>query len=238
MLNNLEQRLSLLLVIALNLMPIWGVIHWGWTPFYVFYLFWLETLIIAVFNTLKIIGCRGDEFDEKLHNSNHPYKGLHVNYVSHAGKAIRYLLMRIGIFCFYLIFIVTFIGIMASQKSEHFSILSIILFRNPTFNYTLLAIILNQLRQLIFYFYINGDYKRTHPSDFASIFDGRQLIVHIAVVLGGVLASQKKIFNTDIEPGNISLIIVTIFCFAKSVYEIFLFNSQRNTLEKRNGGIL
>ena len=230
----MQQRLSILFIIALNLVPIWGVLHWGWTPFYVFYLFWLETLIVAVFNTFKIIGCRGDEYNEKLHNSGHTYAGLHVNYASHTGKAIRYLLIRIAIFCFYLVFIVAFIGIIASKKSEGFSVFETMFFRNPAFNYTVLAFILNQLCQLIFYFYANSDYKRTHPSDFASIFDGRQLIVHVAVVLGGFLAAQKQVFNTTLNLGNISIIIVSIFCVVKSIFEVFKFMAETTTLEKRD----
>ena len=232
--SSLQSRLSILYIIALNLLPVWGVLYWGWTPFFVFYLFWMETLIVAFFNAVKIIGCRGVEYEEKLHNSSHKYSGLHVNYASHIGKAIRYLLIRIFIFCFYLVFIVVFIGLIASNKNEGMSIFKVMWFRSLSFNLALLAFILNQLIQLILDFYQNGDYKRTHPSDFASIFDGRQLVVHIAVVLGGLLAARKQVFNTSLDHGSISIIIVSIFCIAKSVYEVFKFITEKNTIEKRD----
>ena len=238
MVTGIQQRIYILFIIALNLIPIWGVLYWDWTPFYVFYLFWLETLIVAIFNTFKIIGCRGHEYSEKLHKSGHKYSGLHVNYASHTGKAIRYLLIRIGIFCFYLVFIVAFIGITAGKKNEKLSIFELMFFRNPAFNYTLVAFILNQLIQLMFNFYVNGNYKRTHPSDFASIFDGRQLIVHVAVVLGGFIAAQKQVFNTSLNPDNISIVIVSIFCLVKSVFEVFKFMTEKNTIGKRDGSYL
>ena len=234
MFTNINQRPSVLFILLLNLVPIWGVIHWGWTPFYVFYLFWLETLIVSIFNAIKIFACRGDEYDEKLHSSNHKYASLHVNYFSHIGKASRYLLVRIFIFFFYLLFIVTFIGFLASQKTDDgLDIFKVIFFKHKAFNYTLLAFAINQLMQFLFDFYGNEDYKRTHASDFASIFDGRQLVIHVAVVLSGVLGSQGSIFNTKINTSYLSLIMVGIFCVVKSIYEVFVFLLQRETIKKR-----
>ncbi|MES2431573.1 MAG: DUF6498-containing protein [Bacteroidota bacterium] len=233
MFTTIQARPSIFFIIALNLVPIWGVLHWGWTPFYVFYLFWLETLIVSFFNFFKIIACRGDEYDQKLQLSNHKYAEIHVNHLSHIGKACRYLFIRIFIFFFYLIFIVVFIGFFASKKNEGLSILEVMIFRNEAFNYTLIAFILNQVGQLIFDFYAEGNYKRTHPSDFASIFDGRQLVVHVAVVLGGVFGAQKEIFNTKINPDHIGIYIVTIFCIVKSIYEVFKFSSEKTNMTRR-----
>ncbi|UEG49818.1 DUF6498-containing protein [Ferruginibacter lapsinanis] len=235
MFTNINQRPSVFFIFLLNLVPIWGVIHWGWTPFYVFYLFWLETLVVSIFNAIKIIACRGDEYDVKLHSSNHKFADIHVNHWSHIGKALRYFFIRLAIFFFYLIFIVVFIGFFASNKTggSGLSILNVIIFRNETFNYTLLAFILNQVGQLIFDFYSNGDYKKVHPSDFASIFDGRQLVVHVAVVLGGVIGAQGKIFNTKIEPNYVAIIVVSIFCVVKSIYEVFIFKQQQSMIEER-----
>jgi len=230
-----SQRPSLLFIFLLNLVPIWGVIHWGWTPFYVFYLFWLETLVVAFFNSFKIMLCRGDEYDVKLHDSNHRYAGIHINHWSHIGKAIRYFIIRLFIFFFYLIFIVVFIGFFASgQKSGRGThVLEVMLFRHQAFNYTLLAFVMNQVLQFVFDFYANGNYKRTHPSDFASIFDGRQLVVHVAVVLGGVIGAQDQIFDVKLDKGYVSIIIVSIFCIAKSIYEVVKYNMENDKVDKR-----
>ncbi|MGG9972723.1 DUF6498-containing protein [Ferruginibacter sp. SUN002] len=235
MLPNIQQRPSLLFLIAINLIPIWGVLHWGWTPFYVFYLFWLETLIVSVFNTVKIIACRGDEYENKLHDSTHKYAGIHVNYLSHIGKGLRYFFIRLFIFFFYLLFIVVFIGMFLTHRSGDNSIgmMKVFLFQDAEFNYTLLAFIINQIGLLIFDFYGNGNYKRVHSSDFASIFDGRQLVIHVAVVLGGVLGAQDKIFNTKMDPTYTSIIVVSIFCIVKSIYEVFKYNQEKDLMEKR-----
>ncbi len=200
-----------------------------------FYLFWLETLIVSIFNFFKIIGCRGDEYEQKLHNSNHKYARVHVNYLSHIGKASRYLLVRIFIFFFYLLFIVVFIGFFATKQvgERSLDILEVIFFKHEAFNYTLLAFAVNQLAQFLFDFYGNGSYKKTHASDFASIFDGRQLVIHVAVVLAGVIGSQEKIFDIKMNPTYVNVIMVTIFCIVKSVYEVVKFNLEKKTMEKR-----
>ncbi len=218
-----NQAPSLPILIALNLLPIWGVWQWGWTPFVVFYLFWLETLIIAFFNTLKIFFCRGDEYESRLETSNHNFAQIHVKYGSHLGKAISYLCVRIFIFFFYLLFIVVFIGFVNSAKSDSHQVMEIMFFFNKTFNFALLGFILNQAIQFIFNFILNDDYKRTHPSDFAAIFDGRQVIIHVAVVLGGVLGafigntmSQRPVSNQMM----VYLLIISIFCLTKIVYEV------------------
>ncbi len=127
-----------------------------------------------------------------------------------------------------------FIGFFASRNTKDgIGILQVMVFRHEAFNYTLLAFILNQVLQFCFDFYGNGDYKRTHPSDFASIFDGRQLVIHVAVVLGGVIGAQEKIFGNKIDPSYVGIIMVSIFCIVKSIFEVVKYNLEKGKMEKR-----
>jgi hypothetical protein len=48
-------RPSLIALLAANLFPIYGVVFLGWEVFPLLLLFWLENLIIGVFNVLKMI---------------------------------------------------------------------------------------------------------------------------------------------------------------------------------------
>ena len=152
----------------------------------VFYLFWIETLIISVFNALKIIFCRGEEFETRLEVSSHKLAEVHVKYGSHLRKAFTYMVVRIFIFFFYLLFIVVFIGFVIADDADKKEVFHTLAFINKSFNYALLGFILHQAIQFIFNFILNDEYKTTHASDFAAIFDGRQIIIHVAVVLSGV----------------------------------------------------
>jgi hypothetical protein len=221
---------SLPLIIALNLLPIAGLLWWGWTPFSVFYLFWIETLIVAFFNFLKIIICRGDEYDVKIEKGNSKFGSLHVNYVSHFGKAIRYLIVRIFIFCFYMIFIVAFIGVIASTSHDRHVNFNIGFFQNRSFNFALLGFVISQALQFIFDFILNNEYQHTHSSDFASIFDGRQVVIHLAVVIGSFVGAFAQ---GHIGSEWTSISVILIFCIVKTIYEVFKYNQVKSIFELR-----
>src|SRR5690606_16224586 len=94
-------------ILIFNIVPIIGVAWYNWSPFEMFWLFWVETLIIAVFNAIRIAYSQGQEPGKPLTN-----QSLQLNIAS----AIKYMLMRLGIFLFYSIFIITFIGVLGSNK--------------------------------------------------------------------------------------------------------------------------
>lgn len=50
--NNIAFLASLLL---LNLVPVYGVFHWGWKSFDLIFLYWLENVIIGAFTLLKLV---------------------------------------------------------------------------------------------------------------------------------------------------------------------------------------
>jgi hypothetical protein len=46
---------GLLLLVALNLVPLMGVLSWGWRSFDLIFLYWLENLIIGAFTVLRML---------------------------------------------------------------------------------------------------------------------------------------------------------------------------------------
>lgn len=42
-------------LLLLNLVPVYGVFHWGWKSFDLIFLYWIENLIIGAFTVLKIV---------------------------------------------------------------------------------------------------------------------------------------------------------------------------------------
>ena len=46
---------SIAILIALNALPIYGVINWGWQSFDLIFLYWLENLIIGAFTILRML---------------------------------------------------------------------------------------------------------------------------------------------------------------------------------------
>ena len=79
-------------IVVFNLVPIFGVVFFNWQPFEAFWFFWVETLIISFFNSIRIVFSQNQQ--QATLNTGSPR-------MYHISKAIKYLLIRIGIFLFY-----------------------------------------------------------------------------------------------------------------------------------------
>lgn len=207
-----------IVILLFNIIPIFGVAFYNWSPFEVFWLFWMETLIIAVFNTIRVLYSQGWHPDEPVASSN---LKLHI------GPAISYLLLRIVIFLFYSVFIITFIGVMANPTGDGVRSLSVIVFANKLFNLALLITIVSQAFYLIRYFFMNGAYRFSKRSDYTAIFDARQIVIHIAVVLGAV--GSSFLFK-DGNP-NSAIWLIVVFCVVKTVVELVLASNSKKSMD-------
>jgi hypothetical protein len=213
----MNKKISILFIIVFNLIPILGVASFNWQPFEAFWFFWVETLIMALFNTIRIVYSQG-QLPGNV-NTNMPL-------VYHLNRGIKYLGIRIVIFLFYAIFIITFIGFVANVNKDKVAIVTTLLFQNKLFNAGLLISIFSQGYYLLTGFFRNGAFYTSTPDSFTPIFDGRQLVIHIAIVLGafGAMFLEK---NTSF--GNYSnIFIISLLCICKCVFDIL--NTGTNNL--------
>jgi len=205
----MNRNITILLIIIFNLVPILGVASFGWQPFEAFWFFWVETLIMAIFNTLQIVYSQGQDAGNV--NSSKPL-------VYHLNAGIKYLLIRMGVFLFYAIFIITFIGFVANVNKDKTAVVSTILFQNRLFNAGLLISMVSQGYYLVMGFFNSGAFYTSKPDSFAAIFDGRQLVIHVAIVLGalGAIFLEK---NTSYGHYS-SVFIISLLCVCKCVFDI------------------
>lgn len=200
--------------IVFNLVPIIGVAYYDWAPFEMFWLFWMETLIIAFFNTIRILFSQGYEAGQPAGSS------LQLNYIA----AIKYLVLRIVIFLFYAIFIIVFIGILGSSDSNGIRALGAIAFQNKLFNLALLIIFCSQSYYITRYFFMNRAYYYSRPSEYAGIFDGRQIVIHVAVVVGAVGATF--LFKKESSSQWAAIWTISIFCLLKCILDLYFISSK------------
>ena len=64
--------LALLALVGVNLVPLVGVLYFGWSLFGVLLLYWLESGIIGLFNVPRILLARGATLPERWRGSNAP----------------------------------------------------------------------------------------------------------------------------------------------------------------------
>ncbi|MBC7426405.1 MAG: hypothetical protein H7321_07705 [Bacteroidia bacterium] len=199
-------------IIILNLLPVLGVFYQGWTIFYIVYLFWFESLILSFFIFFKIIFANKDYQDEL-------YKDQKTE--SKFTIGIRYLLIRIGVLVFYLIFILAFIAFAGNENGNSTGdVIELIAFMNPSFNIVALLFSISLLIDFVFNYIISGVSKKTDPHQY-SIFDSRTLILHIVIVLGAVIYSNTKDNFQDNKMLFIQ-IYLSLFIVVKVICEIIL----------------
>lgn len=196
-------------IILLNCIPIVGVAFYGWAPFEMFWLFWVETLIIALFNAIRIFFAQNNPADQPFSSTGNKYNKF---------MSVRYLFARIGIFLFYSIFIIVFIGILGS-KGRGLETLGSIFFQDILFNLALILIVVNQTFYLVKFYFMNQAYFYDNPKYYTAIFDGRQIVMHIAIIIGSFGAAF--LFKEDDTAGYGAIWMISILCLLKILYEIY-----------------
>lgn len=211
MTKNKRHILSLLLLS--NLFPLFGVLREGWPFFIVLFVFWVEMVIITGFSLLKMfVAQAGDTGWDKIRTM------------------FNYALVRGGIFCFYLIFIVVFIGVMGSSSEQMIRIFRASSFRDPFFNIAILNFAAYNLLEFLFFYMLNKRYVRSTPAEHYIIVDGRQIVVHVVVVLGAFLSDLiLKQTGNNFYYSNLALVV--LFIFVKSVAD---YVSLRNAPDEES----
>ena len=139
-------------IIISNLFPLYGVLKFNWTIFSVVYIFWLEMLIVSTFLLLKILFSQGDS---------------NATFTSKLILATKFFVFRTGIFFFYLLFIVVFLGFLVTGKEDfkNAGIFQTMTLQDPFYKITLLNFVAFNLLEFLVQFLAIGDYKKSKPID-------------------------------------------------------------------------
>ncbi|MCB0507404.1 MAG: DUF6498-containing protein [Chitinophagales bacterium] len=215
---------SLPLLIFSNLMPIYGVVHYGWTLFSVIYLYWLELLFITFFDALKIWMAQG----KPMPTSTKIFIG------------IKFILARIGIFCFYLIFLITFIGVLMSAKEsrtdEMIQMVQALTLKGTFYKITALSFFANGLYNFYVSYYLPQKYKTQDADATYSFLDIHILVVHVSVVL--IVFLHKGLTEKLHLEHQTSIILCTcLFVFIKVFAESIKSYSADKSLDEKQRDI-
>lgn len=169
-----KSRILIPFIIVTNLFPLYGVIKYNWTIFSVVYIYWLEMLIGSTFLLLKMLFAQGD---------------TQVTVFNKLAMAVKFFSIRTGIFFFYLLFIVVFLGFLVTghEKFENTGIWHTMTLQDSFYKVTLLNFIAYGIIEFLVQYMALGNYKKAKPDDYFIIFDAHMLVVHVVVVLGSFL---------------------------------------------------
>lgn len=188
---------GLLLQIVMNLVPFLGVVFYDWSVFALIYAFWLETFGISFLNTIKIAFSKGGE-----------PSGFHF------GKAFRYFIVRIAILLFYMIFILTFVGFMVSEKQAGRNFIEYLIFLDDTFRMTIIIFFLVKFFEMVYNFFYKKEYLTSLPTSFHAFTESRIIVMHVVIVLG-VFAFQ--FFNEKLGDHAGIVAFAGVFVLVKTI---------------------
>ncbi|MCB9033915.1 MAG: hypothetical protein H6553_08770 [Chitinophagales bacterium] len=189
-------------LLVANLFPLVGVLEQNWSLFIVLYIYWFETLIQSFFNAVKIIST--------------------PNYVGKWSKGITYFIVRFGVFIFYSIFLIVFIGFLEQTDEGRMQNLMAIAFKNKLVNITILNFIIFNLFDYIFNYKLSlsAEEKQMTIKKYTVFFNARTLVMHIVIILCAIVYSflANKIIHNKII---INIILFSIFIGIKSLADLF-----------------
>ena len=202
---------SVALQVANNFIPFLGVIFFNWSIFALIYSYWLETLGIAFFNSIMI-----------LTGQNAPEKPPHIR------KALFYLTFHAGILLFYMIFIITFIGLMVAEKQEGAGFVNYLAFIDRSFRYSIIGLFIFQAIRFTNNYFLSGSYKTFKPDGNYMIFNVRSAMIHLVIILGFFAFNYtSKTINT--RYGIIAFALVFVLIKSIADYVITRFGNNEPT---------
>jgi hypothetical protein len=192
-LMKLKHHLSLIILIVVNLLPIFGVVYGGWDVFEIVVLYWFENVVIGVVNLFKILSSAPVPDDADANGKPLPeYLRSDASAVfQHAAKffLIPFFTIHYGMFCFvHGIFVFALLG----EKSDALGAGSPIsgmremtgsLFQSDI-KWCVIAIIASHVFSFFHNYLGKGEFRKNTPSDLMHAPYGRIVVLHIAIILG------------------------------------------------------
>lgn len=188
-------RSSALILVAVNLIPIAGVLLFDWRVFDILMLYWVENLVIGVVNVMRMVACsksvESGVFGAALDSVPDEQRVA----FSKAGSFMRLILipffvLHYGMFCFGHLSAIMFSFAPDSGRQSAYE-----LFFGQSFNAAILsplwigvaAISASHLYSFFSNFLGGGEYTRVSLTQMMQRPYGRIIALHVAIIAGGAL---------------------------------------------------
>lgn len=185
-------RTSVAALVAANLMPVYGVLFLHWTVFPLVLFFWMENVVVGVFNVLRMIAAGPAD----------PFKWL--------GKLffVPFFTFHYGMFTFvHGIFVVGIFGGAAGRSGampRPDALWELV--RHNQLHFALLALVLSHGVSFFANYLGRGEYRTASLAELMGAPYGRVVVLHIALLFGGFVVMATK----SAVPGLILLIAMKV----------------------------
>lgn len=202
-----QHQWSVAALIAVNVLPLAGVMFLGWQAFDIVFLYWLENVVIGVINILKMITCWPDpeamreQVAKRVPLSN-PEAEAQINdlidkhgatghFAMQASKLffVPFFTFHYGLFCLvHGVFVCVLLGGGFGGGGPGNPIdAGLSAFENSGFLLTVIGLVVSHLVSYFTNFLGSGEYRRTAPPLLMIAPYPRIVVLHVAIVLSGFL---------------------------------------------------
>lgn len=230
----------LIVLIAVNFLPIVGVLFWGWNVFEIVSLYWFENIVIGAINILKMLTSCGDGSDVPTGNKKSFLRedadmpeylrnpsGAKV--LNHGVKLflVPFFTVHYGMFCFvHGVFVFALLGGKGGRMMDGGPFTGMIRMISQILDsggkWFVAAIIASHLFSFFYNYLGKGEYRNTSAPALMVAPYGRIVVLHIAILLGA--------FAITALDGPVFLLILLII--GKIVLDAKLHLRSRRSFKK------
>lgn len=197
-----EYKASAWALIAANVLPLFGVVFFGWDAFSIVALYWFENVVIGAINVLKMIACNPkpdevdsstlrptDDFIRLTGGNRHAGARKNVPCVSHRSKLrfVPIFVVHYGIFCLvHGVFVFAFFGpgtLGLDPFDELFNIDKV--FTSEHLWWAVAALVASHLYSFFVNYLGRGEYRRADVPLLMFQPYARIVVLHLALLFGG-----------------------------------------------------
>lgn len=202
--KSISSYASLIILIVVNLLPVFGVVRWGWDVFEIVSLYWFENVVIGAINILKMLVACGELSD--VDDNDPQFRHEHValpdylrnsttgsGILRHGAKLffIPFFTIHYGMFCFvHGIFVFFLLGgekgggiAMSAGPFDAINRLITLNFHNNGI-WFVLGIVGSHLFSYLYYFIGKGEFRHISAPALMKAPYGRIVVLHVAIIFG------------------------------------------------------
>lgn len=163
-------RVSILLLVLANLIPVVGVVLWDWDVFFLLLLFWCENVIIGLFGIIKIAMSGGGLFTPLFFC------------IHYGGFMFGHVMVLFGLFS------------ETSNSAETFSEPGHlwVMFTLPAYWIPVLALFVSHTWSFVTNFVLTDERRTLNPMQAMGVPYKRMVVTHVALIGGGFLLTASN----------------------------------------------
>jgi hypothetical protein len=185
-----SSRAALLLLVAVNLLPLVGVMQWGWSVFDIVFLYWCENLVIGFIVVLKMLFCFPDLQSGAITIAKAGGRKITLPVDKLPAAAMQliklilvpFFIFHYGMFCMgHGVFIFALFDDHAFAGADPVAIFEVL---DEPLLWALAALLVSHLYSFFINYLANGEFRRTSPPELMMSPYSRIFVMHLTI-LGG-----------------------------------------------------